>query len=127
MKFVAKVAPLLLSIPLLILPMVAFGQGNLSGTGVGTFIRNILTFINGVLVPLVFAIAFLVFIWGMFKAFILGGADEGKQSEGKALMFYAIIGFVVMVSLWGIVNLLASSFGLTDPTINNIPVLPTTR
>lgn len=107
-------------------PLFALAQaGNLNE--VSGFIRNIITFINNTLVPAIFAIAFLVFLWGMFKTFILGGHDEEKQSEGKKLMVYAIAGFVIMVSLWGIVNLVARGFGFQGENIQNIPNVPTTR
>lgn len=102
------------------LPLVALAAGEL--TEVTGFLQNILDFINGTLVPLIFGIAFLVFLWGMFKTFILGGSDEGKQAEGKQLMLYAIVGFVVMVSLWGIVNLIAAGFNLTGEDID--PIIP---
>ena len=118
MKFVAKIIPVLLFAPMVALA----APGDL--VTVGSFITNIVTFMNGVLVPFVFAIAFLVFIWGMFKTFILGGSDETKQSEGKQLMMYAIVGFVIMVSLWGIVNLVANGFGFQGQTVQNIPDLP---
>ena len=118
MKFVAKIIPVLLFAPMVALA----APGDL--VTVGSFITNIVTFMNGVLVPFVFAIAFLVFIWGMFKTFILGGSDEAKQSEGKQLMMYAIVGFVIMVSLWGIVNLVANGFGFQGQTVQNIPDLP---
>ena len=125
--FVARALPVLL-IAVLAVPALVSAQGavpNLTSGKIGQTFQAIIAFMNGVLVPFVFALAFLVFIWGMFKAFILGGSDEAKQSEGKALMFYAIIGFVVMVSLWGIVNLLAGGFGLTDQGIQTMPDLPT--
>jgi hypothetical protein len=119
MKFAAKVAPILL-----LTPMIAFGApGDLSG--IKTFIDNIVAFMNGTLVPLIFAIAFLVFLWGVFKTFILGGGDAEKQEQGKSLMMYAIAGFVIMVSLWGIVNLIANGIGLRTEKINQIPDLPT--
>ncbi len=104
-------------------PFFAFAAGELQGAK--TFIDNIIIFMNNTLVPAIFALAFLVFLWGMFKTFILGGHDEEKQGEGKSLMMYAIIGFVVMVSLWGIVNLLARGFGFENDTIDkNLPELP---
>lgn len=126
--FVARALPAFL-LAVLVMPVVTLAADapNFSGGEFGNFFRALVTFMNGVLVPFVFALAFLVFIWGMFKAFILGGSDEAKQSEGKALMFYAIIGFVVMVSLWGIVNLVAEGFGLSGEGVQNIPNLPTTR
>jgi len=128
MNFVAKFIPARVAATLVLLaliaPMFAFAQttgaeGRLDPVRV--FLGNIVTFINGTLVPLIFALAFLVFIWGMFKTFILGGSDPGKQEEGKQLMLYAIVGFVIMVSLWGIVNLLADGFGFRQANIGTIP------
>ncbi|HEU4677243.1 MAG TPA: hypothetical protein VFS75_00825 [Candidatus Paceibacterota bacterium] len=119
MKIIAYLLPLVLIVPMSAL---AAGEGQL-GT-VSTFITNIVNFINRTLVPFIFALAFLVFLWGVFKTFILGGSDEGKQEEGKKLMMYAIAGFVIMVSLWGIVNLVAKGFGFTNEDIT--PLIPKT-
>ena len=74
--------------------------------------------------PVLFGLAFLVFVWGMFTTFILGGADEEKQKKGKQLMIYAIIGFVVMVSVWGIVNLLITVFGFDTAATVKVPKVP---
>lgn len=118
MKIAFRLLPLAFFAPLFALAQ--FG-------GINTFLGKIIEFMNNVLVPLVFALAFLVFLWGMFKTFILGGGDEDKQKEGKQLMMYSIAGFVVMVSLWGIVNLLAGGFGFSGERIQNVPNLPSTR
>lgn len=120
MKILSRLLPLTFLMPFLALAQGA--PGNL--TGVATFLRNIVSFMNGVLVPAIFALAFLMFIWGMFKFFILGGHDTEKQEEGKSLMLYAIIGFVVMISLWGIVNLVASGFGFDGQGPQNLPTGP---
>jgi hypothetical protein len=118
---------------LYLLPLVTFaavaGTGSTAGfSSLKDFFTNISTFINSTLVPFVFAIAFLVFIWGVFRYFIFGGGDETARKAGKDLMLYAIIGFLVMVSLWGIVNILANGLGLKgdiDTTI--LPVAPKPR
>ena len=95
---------------------------------ISTFIGRITAFINGTLIPLIFGIALLVFLWGIFKYFILGGGDDGKREEGKQLMLYAIIGFVVMVSIFGIVNMIANGLGFSSQdTIQNIPNVPTSN
>ncbi len=61
------------------------------------------------LVILIFALTFLVFIWGIIKNWILkGGSDEGAEN-GKKVVVAGIVGFVVMVSIWGILSLLQSS------------------
>lgn len=92
---------------------------------INSFLNDISTFINGTLIPLVFAVALLVFIYGVFQYFILGGGDEGKREEGRQLMLYAIVGFVVMVSIFGIVNLIAGGLGFSDDEdIQNIPNVP---
>lgn len=119
MKFLSRLLPLSLFTPLLSL---AATPGNFGE--VGGFIGRTLTFLNGVVVPAIFAIALLIFIWGMFNTFILGGSDEGKQEKGKQLMMYSIAGFILMVSILGIVNLLSSSLGFQGENLENIPNLP---
>lgn len=102
-------------------PMVALAQFG----EVNTFIGKITTFINNTLIPLVFGVALLVFVWGMFKFFILKGHEEDSQKEGKNLMIYAVVAFVLMVSIWGIVNLIAGGLGFSGEQIQNIPSTPT--
>lgn len=98
----------------LALPLVSFAAiNNLSDAG--SFIINI---INNVLVPVLFAIAFIVFLWGAFYVFILGANSEETKEKGKNLMLWGLIGFFVMVSVWGLVNILTGSvtFGTTTIT-----------
>lgn len=107
------------------LPVVALAQDANFG-GIGTFFQSITTFINNTLIPLLFAAALLVFLYGMFKFFILGGGDEGSRSEGRQLMLWAIIAFVVMVSIFGIVNLISSGLGFDANNDRiDIPSVPT--
>lgn len=101
-------------------PFIVAAQTSITNiSGVGQFIINI---INHVLVPVLFAVAFIVFIWGAFKSFILGANDEGEKGEGKKLMLYGLIGFVIMISVWGLVFIITNSLGLS----NSGPQLPTT-
>jgi hypothetical protein len=78
---------------------------------IDTFGNNITGFFSSVLVPLVFAIALLVFLWGMFTYFIAGGGDESQRERGKGLIIWSIIAFVIMVTIWGIVNFLVAGLG----------------
>lgn len=110
------------------LPFVASAQG---ARDVGDITNNlgdvavyILDFINNILVPLVFAIAFLVFIWGLFYNFI---AKAEKREEGKSLMLWGIVAFFVMVSVWGLVNILVGTFELDSDNLDNIPEVPEQR
>jgi hypothetical protein len=99
-----------------VLPVFALAQTeDIQGLG-----QTIIDLINGVFVPLIFALAFLVFLWGVFQYFIVGGADEEKREQGRSLMIWGLIGFFVMVSVWGLVNLLVNTIGLD----NGGPTLP---
>jgi len=110
-----------------LLPVVALAQSGDFG-GITTFVKNINLFINNTIIPLLYGLALLVFLWGMFKYFILGGGDEGSRKEGRQLMLWGIIGFVVMVSVFGIVNLIADGLGFDNSdTIQNLPNVPTTN
>src|SRR3989338_593820 len=73
----------------------------------------IINTINNVLVPVLFAAAFIVFLWGAFDTFIVGANNEEVKEKGKNLMLWGLIGFFVMVSIWGLVNILTGtvSFG----------------
>jgi len=117
-----KIGIYTLALVAIVLPGVAFGQFG----EVNDFLDDVSSFINSTLIPLVFALALLLFIWGIFQYFILGGADEEKREDGKKLMLWAIVGFVVMVSIFGIVNLVAGGLGFSDDeNIQNIPNVPT--
>jgi len=112
---------ILATLPLLLVANIASAQGGLTNkddtaAGVGNLVENTIIIINDYLTPFVLGLAFLVFIWGVFKFFVLGGSDEEKQKEGKSLMIYAIIGFVVIISFYGIVNLVLGGLGLTNST-----------
>jgi len=103
------------------------------GTGgqFGTLLVELLDFTNKILIPFILGIGFLVFVWGMFRYFIAGGANDEAKEQGKSLMVYATLGFVLVIVFWGIVNLVASSTGLDDPSVdfnknglNNIDLTP---
>lgn len=75
------------------------------------FFFNILRFIDTVLVPLIFAVAFIAFLIGVVRYFIANQDDSEAREKGRTFVFWGVIGFVVMFALWGIVNLLIFSLG----------------
>ncbi len=83
---------------------------------------GIINVINSILVPVLIAIAFIVFLWGVYKYFILGAADEKNRADGRQFVLWGVIGFVVILSLWGLVNIVRGAFGLTT---GSAPPLPT--
>lgn len=101
------------TIAALVLPLVTSAQAVTNISGVGTFIINI---INNILVPVLFAVAFIVFLWGAFYTFIWGQNDADVKEKGKNLMLWGLIGFFVMVSIWGLVNILTGSITFGNNT-----------
>lgn len=95
-----------------LLPMVAAAQ--VEGSEIEGYLNSLIKFINETIIPFMIAIAVLVFIWGIFQYFILGASDEGKREKGKDLMIWGIIGFVLMVSITGIIALFSGATGLND-------------
>jgi heme/copper-type cytochrome/quinol oxidase subunit 4 len=79
---------------------------------VGSGSSGLIGIINTVVVPIIFALAFIVFLWGVVNYYFLSGDDEGKRSEGHQFILWGIIGMVVLVSVWGLVNMLLSTLGL---------------
>ena len=88
---------------------------------IGQIFNFLITIIDHVLVPLIFGVALIVFTWGVYNYFIAGGANEEKRKEGRNFIIYGIVGFFIMVSLWGLVNVLVYSFGFNRATRPPIP------
>lgn len=76
--------------------------------------------IGAAIIPFIFALAFLFFLWGMVM-YIRGSDDVKKRQESKKFIYWGIIGLTVMVSVWGIVKIVNSTFGLG----NTVPKLQT--
>lgn len=81
--------------------------------------------IDGYLIPLVFSIAFLFFIWGIFKYFIAGGDKVESQEAGKKFLMYGLSGFVIIIGIWGIINLLLASLPFNNQTRPDLPKFET--
>lgn len=66
---------------------------------------------NAILTPiayLLFAGATGYFLFGLMK-FILNQDNDTAQTEGKQHMLWGVIGIAIMVSVWGILNLINES------------------
>lgn len=77
-----------------------------------SYIIAISEFLNVVIMPFLIALAGLFFMWNAYRYFILGGSNEESQQKAKILAFWGIGGIVLIISLWGIVNLLVEGLGL---------------
>lgn len=100
---------LALTIGALALPFVAFAQGL---ENVKTLVGSIGDVVN-LLIPIVFAIALLVFFWGLVK-YIFGKGEDKEQA--KKTMIYGVIALFVMAAVWGLVAWIGSAVGIDTTT-----------
>ena len=75
------------------------------------------------LVPLLITLAVVYFIWGVIK-YIAAGGDEEKRKEARSMMIYGIIGLFVIVAMWGLVEVLRSTFGINAEQTYTTPWTP---
>jgi len=83
-------------------------------------IWDIFGFIKSILdtaLPLIIAAAVVYFIYGIAK-YVMSG-DEDAKSLAKYKIIYGIIGLFVMVSVWGLVNILVNTFNLNNSNTGN--------
>ena len=98
-------------------PFLAFAQ---TLGGVLTIAGNLIATAT----PIVVALALVYFFWGLAN-YILSSGDD-KKKEAINVMIYGIIALFVMVSVWGIINVLQDTFSvggtqqITPPSVNGI-------
>ncbi|MDB5189407.1 MAG: hypothetical protein JWL82_364 [Parcubacteria group bacterium] len=71
----------------------------------------IIPFVNNYVVKLLYILAFLFFIFGVFKYFFTGG-QENRETAHIYIM-WSLIGMVVIFGVWGIVRLLLNIIPIT--------------
>jgi len=63
------------------------------------------------IIPLIFALAIVLFVWGVVQ-YVINDNEEAKKARGRQFMIWGIIGITVMVSVWGLVGILGNTFGI---------------
>ncbi len=104
-----------LSLSLLALPLVA--QAEIKN--LGDVLAWILNIVNVYFIPLLVSLALLAFFWRNIVA--LAKKDElVSKAETKWYIFWGIIAIFVMVSVWGLVGILADALGIKNvvPQLN---------
>jgi hypothetical protein len=71
-------------------------------------LQNVKDEIVNPLIFLMFALATLYFLWGVFK-FIRDGASSEGRDDGLRHIGWGAVGMFIMISAYGIINLVTSS------------------
>jgi hypothetical protein len=80
-------------------------------------------YIAGRALPLLILAALVLFLFGIVKRFFWSKDAADKGEAGKYIL-WGIVALFVMVSVWGLVNVLRSSFNLDNTNIPIAPAIP---
>ncbi len=83
-------------------------------TAVQTLVKKINNVIINPLIGLMFAVALAYFIWGVIE-YLMNAESDDARSKGKQHMLWGIIGMFIMISVFGIMQLLLNTVHATLP------------
>ena len=108
-----------------LLPIIAFAQGapltcaSTGGGGGANTLGDIICRIDGLLqlaIPVLILGAVAWFIFGIVKFMTAHDAEEKGAARGT--MIHGIIGFAVIIGLWGLVKILLGTFSIGKGAVN---------
>lgn len=95
------------------------GSSCVMGTNFQGLLGYFTCIINNSVIPLIFALAVLMFVWGVVQ-FVINSDEEAKKEKGKQFMLWGIIALTVMISVWGLVGILSSTFGIKGSVLPQV-------
>ncbi len=84
---------------------------NVAYASVDSFISNVNKLIVNPLIILLFALAIVYFLYGIFQ-FISNQENEEVKTKGKSHMIWGIIGIVIMMGVFTILNIIMDTFNI---------------
>ena len=97
------------SIATLLLPAVALAN---TQSTLSTLINTIIGYLNQGLI-LLMGVAVVVFVWNVIKYFVL---TTEEHTAAAPYVLWSVVGFFIILSFWGLVNILQNTFNLQNGT-----------
>ena len=90
------------------------------------FISNVDKYIINPLILLLFALAVVYFLYGIFE-FLSNQENEEKKTKGKTHMIWGVIGITIMMSVFTIMNIILNTLNIDgiNPEQGKVQLLPT--
>ncbi len=74
------------------------------------------------LIPFIVGLTLIFFMFGVFRLVRKGSEDDRKQ--GKQIIAFGIVALFVMVSVWGLVNVISESVDMKKDDTSRAPQGP---
>ncbi len=114
-KNMKNIKKIILVLSLILLPIFSYAQNLVAATNVTETrtLRNLadlfVSYLN-IGIELIIALAVVTFIWNVYLYFF----TEKDRAEAGKYVAYSVIGFFVILSLWGLVALLRNTINLPN-------------
>ena len=86
--------------------------------GIQELVYKLNKYIINPLIVVMFSIALAYFLYGLV-VFIKNAASKDARATGQQHMLWGLVGMVIMVSVFGILNLLINTFGIKGVDVEN--------
>ena len=96
-----------------------FGLFPVAEASIGTLVKSINRVILNPLIVFLFALALAYFLYGVMQ-FIINPGNEEIRKTGKSHMMWGVVGMVIMVSVFGIMQLILNTLGEKSIRIDSI-------
>jgi len=90
------------------------------------FLTNVNASIVNPLIKLLFALAVVFFLYGVFE-FIANQENEEKKTTGKSHMLWGVIGITIMMGVWAILGIITDTLNISGqikPEANEVKLTP---
>ena len=92
-------------------------SANIAYASLNDFITKVDDMIINPLINLLFALAILFFLYGVFE-FIANQENEEKRTTGKSHMIWGLVGLAIMMGVLAILNMILSTFSIDQIKID---------
>lgn len=72
--------------------------------------------ISGSVIPLIFSLAVVLFVYGVVQ-YVINNEDEIKKERGRSFMIWGVIALTVMITIWGLVSIVGSTFNMNTTVV----------
>lgn len=76
-----------------------------------TFIGSVANHVLNPLIELMFAVAVIFFLWGVFEYFVMPN-DPAKRKDGAQHILWGLVGMFIMISVYGLIYFVTNTVGV---------------